>query len=335
MSRAGETIDEWTNDLDVIVVITPTRDTVELPDWWIGEDTNVASGWTRCETKWGQGWCHDDNFDGKSYGYFDNWDDAVRRANELGDGCGGITKTIKGYSLRGTRQCIYQTKTISRSWRGLACWTKDYIHEGQKFNPTRNPAIPHREGKNEPERCELAKQYDMESKKEFEVWKANGYVKIVVPEPVPEPVDEEEADDEDEVDYVTHPTQHDFCHSNHSRNECGDPRCMGRDRCFYDCRGCPHIPKNKNLKEWKKIREALELAEKDETDKKNAWVSVKKIQKTMQKDNLYKTTWRGYTSTRKAEVVVMLETLRILVTRCWEEYMLARDKHSEIIKALN
>jgi hypothetical protein len=153
--------------VEPIVAVEP------FPDWWTGEDTHVAPGWTRCETEWGQGWCDDDKFDGKSYGYFQNWDDAVRQAN-IASNCGGITKTLIGYSLRGTRQCIYQTKTISRSWRGLACWSKDYIHDGKKFTPSRSPIIPHKQGKNHTERCELAIQYDMESQQEFEEWISNG-----------------------------------------------------------------------------------------------------------------------------------------------------------------
>jgi hypothetical protein len=160
----------------IVVVETAVVVDKTFPDWW-GDgpenETNVAPGWTRCETEWGQGWCHDDKFDGKSYGYFQNWDDAVRQAN-IASNCGGITKTFRGYSLRGTRQCIYQTETISRSKLGLACWSKDYIHNGKKFTPTRNPIIPHRQGKNHKERDELAIQYDMESQQEFEEWISNG-----------------------------------------------------------------------------------------------------------------------------------------------------------------
>jgi hypothetical protein len=142
-----------------------------VPDWR-GGDTNVASGWTRCKADWGKVYSIDYVNTGV---YYKNWDDAIRCANEFGEDCGGITLTRRGYSLRKTRQSISDGGG-SLKMDKHACWTKDYIHEGKKFNPTRNPAIPHTEGKNPKERQSISRTYDMESKHEFEVWKENGCV---------------------------------------------------------------------------------------------------------------------------------------------------------------
>jgi hypothetical protein len=209
MPRAGETIDEWETDLDMsfeetnavpavaleravevepIVAVDPTAApaavervlTLEtaavepLPDWWgDGYDNNVAPGWTKCETEWGGGYCYENSKPRKKYS---NWNDAIVAANLLGEECGGITKTTNGYSLRRTRQCSKTTIT-NASKDSLACWSKDYSHDGKKFTPSRNPIIPLTfplNSSNRKARHELAIQYDIESQQEFEEWISNG-----------------------------------------------------------------------------------------------------------------------------------------------------------------
>ena len=158
------------------VVMDPAVAVEQVPDWW-GDgpqnETNVSPGWTRCETEWGGGYCYENSKPRKKYS---NWNDAVVAANLLGDDCGGITKTTGGYSLRRTRQCIKTTLT-KKSIDSLACWTKDYSHDGKKFTPSRNPAIPlifTQNSSDRKTRQKLAIQYDMESQKEFEEWISNG-----------------------------------------------------------------------------------------------------------------------------------------------------------------
>ena len=152
---------------------------VEHPDWWgDGCDTNNANGWTRCRTEWGGGYCSEN----AKRGYITNWEEAVIEANLLGDRCGGITKTSKGYSLRKSRQSMSVKITngmpASQSYahKQLACWSKDYIHDGQQFIPTRDPndPIPYTREGGVDERKKKAIKYDNESLIEFEEWKSNG-----------------------------------------------------------------------------------------------------------------------------------------------------------------
>jgi hypothetical protein len=136
---------------------------------------------------------------------------------------------------------------------------------------------------------------------------------------------------EEITNYYTDPRTHPSCTTNHPRSKCGDPRCAGRTRCFYDCRGCPCMPKNKIMADKETERVA---AKKTEEDTFKEWDDAKENQKEFTKKIMKRKEWEGKKD-EQHEKLVNLTELNKMVEDSWCKYMLARDKHSEIIKALN
>ena len=71
--------------------------------------------------------------DGKTVKSFKSFDDAIQMANELGDKCGGITKTSRGYSLRIGPDLI--TTPDAKLSSGLASWIKGDPEQFTPFTP--------------------------------------------------------------------------------------------------------------------------------------------------------------------------------------------------------
>jgi hypothetical protein len=77
------------------------------------------------------------------------------------------------------------------------------------------------------------------------------------------------SDDEDEHDSM----EHEHCRTNHKQSSCLDERCKGVTRCHRECRGCPHIPENKQ----KKVR--LQEAKNDAKDERVRALKAQRIEK--------------------------------------------------------
>lgn len=71
--------------------------------------------------------------DGKTVKSFKSFDEAIQMANELGDTCGGITKTSRGYSLRIGPDLI--TTPDAKMSSGLASWIKGDPEHFTPFTP--------------------------------------------------------------------------------------------------------------------------------------------------------------------------------------------------------
>ena len=138
----------------------------------VKEEFEVADGWVRTETTWGGGSNRGNEHGGKvmetpsnPYPYFLDWDTAVKKANELGENCRGITKTIKGYSLRihGT-PTSQKTESKQRKMDGLACWEKI-------FNDDFIPSLKYGVSTN---RQGVSENWDNHKKIEFGIWEDLG-----------------------------------------------------------------------------------------------------------------------------------------------------------------
>jgi len=160
---------------------------------------------------------------GKNIKSFKSFDEAVSKANDLGEGCAGITKTKTGYSLRVGPE-LHSNPAGTSS--GLASWAKGEaflaspspepvpatkkvtlkvkVVEPKKVEPKKVDLKKVELKKVDPKKVELKK---VEPKKvvalKVEPKKAESkksVMKIKVVEPVPEPVAESDVDDDDDDD---------------------------------------------------------------------------------------------------------------------------------------
>jgi hypothetical protein len=94
---------------------------------------------------------------GKNIKSFKSFDEAVVAANDLGDGCAGITMTARGYSLRVGPEL--KNHGVAGRSDGLASWTKGDKSEVEAKTPTPSP---------EPEEPKALKKATKETKAEAE-----------------------------------------------------------------------------------------------------------------------------------------------------------------------
>ena len=112
-------------------------------------------------------------------------DEAIAAANELGDGCAGITMTSRGYSLRIGPEL--KNHGVAGRSDGLASWTKGEKSEVEVKTPTPSPEPEEVKAPDAPKKAKKAKKVVM---------------KVAEPEPEPEPESEDD-DDEMEVTQIT------------------------------------------------------------------------------------------------------------------------------------
>jgi hypothetical protein len=153
---------------------------------------------------------------GKNIKSFKSFGEAVVSANDLGDGCAGITLTARGYSLRVGPEL--KNHGIAGRSDGLASWTKGDMTEVEAKTPTPSPEPEEptkADGENDAEvdaapkkkrgrPAKKAAETDaadvVEAPKEKPKKAKKVVVKIVEPEPEPE----SESEDEDmEVSQIT------------------------------------------------------------------------------------------------------------------------------------
>ena len=120
---------------------------------------------------------------GKNIKSFKSFDEAVAAANELGDGCAGITMTSRGYSLRIGPEL--KNHGVAGRSDGLASWTKGEKSEVEVKTPTPSPEPEEVKAPDAPKKAKKAKKVVM---------------KVAEPEPEPEP---ESEDEEMEVSRIT------------------------------------------------------------------------------------------------------------------------------------
>ena len=138
--------------------------------------------------------------DGKTVKSFKSFDDAIQMANELGDKCGGITKTSRGYSLRIGPDLI--TTPEPKMTSGLASWIKGQPEQFTPFTPesteskepttpTEKKTVKFAESVVEPESPPVAES-ETPVKKGRGRPKGTSNKKKKTPEPTPEPEPEPE-----------------------------------------------------------------------------------------------------------------------------------------------
>ena len=148
---------------------------------------------------------------GKNIKSFKSFDEAVSAANELGDGCAGITMTARGYSLRVGPEL--KNHGVAGRSDGLASWTKGEKSEVEAKTPTPSPEPEEptkADGDNDVEvvaskkkrgrPAKKAAETESEAPKEKSKKAKKVVVKIVEPAPAPE---SESEDEEMEVSKIT------------------------------------------------------------------------------------------------------------------------------------
>ena len=167
---------------------------------------------------------------GKNIKSIKTFDEAIAKANDLGEGCGGITLTSTGYSLR-VSATLHENPEKDRM-SGLASWTKDNVppsdgsdsetevappKKSMKMSVKKTDKVsakapekvsakaPEKVSAKAPEKVsakapeKVSAKAPEKTKKEKKV-KINLVPKVVEPEPEPEP---ESEDDEMEVEQIT------------------------------------------------------------------------------------------------------------------------------------
>ena len=147
---------------------------------------------------------------GKNIKSFKDFDEAIAKANELGDGCGGITMTSTGFSLRVGPDLRENPKDTPS---GLASWTKSsndvFTAETDDEEVEAPKKVSKKKASKKENVNELIKVVDG-AKKDFEeeqakkAKKAKKATKKKEPEPEPKSDSEDESDEEEmEVEQIT------------------------------------------------------------------------------------------------------------------------------------
>jgi hypothetical protein len=144
---------------------------------------------------------------GKNIKSIKDFDEAVAKANELGEGCGGLTLTSTGYSLRVGPDLRENPEKDRNS--GLASWSKASNDVFNDDTDAEELAAPKKVSK-KPSKKEIAEELTKVvdgAKKDSEAKKATKKsTKKKEPEPEPEPEsdsEDESDDDEMEVEQIT------------------------------------------------------------------------------------------------------------------------------------
>lgn len=145
---------------------------------------------------------------GKAFKAFKTFNDAVEAANKLQEGCAGITKTSKGYSLRiGPELRVNPEKDFNT---GIASWTKgEDVSEPIPKSPKSSPKMKKKTSTKKPKTNEVnteevAPTKTAPKKTEKKTPKKKVVVKEPTPPPVQEELNEEESDEEElEVEPIT------------------------------------------------------------------------------------------------------------------------------------